>query len=377
MNMKSANRNGVALAFACGLLASVSVQAQPDTQPATTVPAAPDVPGAPTTTTTLPPAPAPGTDAAANALKKQAGDVDQATLLKDTLTKTERQYSLLRAGRVATNYDLNYSYVGNEAINVGFATPGGEIDMFKIETTRAHTITNTLSMDYGLLDNLTLNGTFPFVSKFTQSDEYSGIATGIGDLSIGARYQPFVQSTTGGPTYTLTGTLSLPTGRSPFDQIIGQNLSTGNGYATGTVGINASQVFDPVALFGSLSFTAAKSVDHLHQYNSADGSTLTGVAPGKGIGFGAGFTYALSYNISTSVSFQENVTTSSHINYIASDSTTGSRPTTMQVAAILNFGIGIRLSPKTTVNLTAGVGMTTDSPDFTLGLDVPLTFSLF
>jgi hypothetical protein len=378
MNMKSSTRNGVALAFACGLLSSVSVQAQPDTQPATTSPAAPDVPGAATTTTTVPPAPAPapGSDAAASALKKQAGDVDQSTLLKDTLTKTERQYSLLRAGRVATNYDLNYSYVGSEAINVGFAT-GGDIDLFKIETTRAHTITNTVSMDYGLLDNLTLSGTLPLVSKFTQSTEYSGITTGIGDISVGARYQPFVQSATGGPTYTLTGTLSLPTGRSPFDEIIGENISTGNGYASGTVGINASQVFDPVALFGSLSFTAGKSVDHLHQYNNADGSTLTGVAPGKGIGFGAGFTYALSYNISTSVSFQENVTTSSHITYVASDSTTNGRGTTMQVAAILNFGIGIRLSPKTTVNLTAGVGLTTDSPDFTLGLDVPLTFSLF
>jgi hypothetical protein len=369
MNMKSANCTGVALAIACGLLTSVSVQAQPDTQPATTVPAAPDAP-APA------PAPEPTTNSAADALKKQAGDVDQATLLKDTLTKTDRQYSLLRAGRVAANYDLNYSYVGSEAINVGFATGGGDIDLFKIETTRAHTITNTLSVDYGLFDNLTLSGTFPFVSKFTQSTEFSGVTTGIGDLTLGARYQPFIQSGSG-PTYTLTGSVSLPTGRSPFDQIIGQNLSTGNGYASGTVGVNASQVFDPVALFGSLNFTAAKSVDHLHQYNSADGSTLTGLSPGKSIGFGAGFTYALSYNISTSVSFQETVTTSSHITYVDATNVVGSRATTMQVAAILNFGIGIRLSPKTTVNLTAGVGLTTDSPDFSLGLNVPLTFALF
>jgi len=376
MNMKSANRRGVALAFACGLLASVSVQAQPDTQPPTTVPAAPDMPGA-ATTTTPPPAPAPSTDAAANALKKQAGDVDQATLLKDTLTKTDRQYSLLRAGRIATNYDLNYSYVGSEAINVGFAGTSGAIDLFQIETTRAHTITNTISVDYGLLDNLTLSGTLPLVSKFTQSTNYSGITTGIGDLTFGARYQPFVQSTRGGPTYTLTGSLSLPTGRSPFDQIIGQNLSTGNGYATGTVGVNASQVFDPVALFGSLNLTLGKDVDNLHQFNSADGSTLTAVSPGKSIGFGAGFTYALSYNVSTSVSFQETVTTSSHITYIDATNVVGSRGTAMQVAAILNFGLGIRLNPKTTVNLTAGIGLTTDSPDFSLGLNVPLTFSLF
>ncbi len=376
MTMTTANWNGTVLALACGLLTSVAAQAQPDTQPGTGSPAAADAPAAPASAGAVAePAPAPTTGSAADALKKQAGDVDQATLLKDTLTKTERQYSLLRAGRVATNYDLNYSYVGSESIDVGF-TSTGAIDLFKIETTRAHTITNTLSVDYGLLDNLTLSGTFPFVSKFTQSTEFSGVTFGIGDLTLGARYQPFVQAA--GPTFTITGNLSLPTGSSPFDQIIGQNTSTGSGFASGTLGINASQVFDPVALFGSLSFTASKSVDHLHQFNTVDQSTLTGIRPGKGIGFGAGFTYALSYNVSTSVSFQENVTTSSTISVVNSSNVPQTpRATAMQVAALLNFGLGIRLNPKTTVNLTAGIGMTTDSPNFSLGLNLPLTFSLF
>ena len=376
MTMKTANWSGMALGMACGLLTCVSASAQPDTQPNVGGPAAQDAAQAPASTPAPAPAPA-TTDAAAQALKKQAGDVDQATLLKDTLTKTDRQYSLLRAGRVATNYDFNYSYVGSQSIDVGFAQVTNAIDLLRVETTRAHTITNTLSVDYGLLDNLTLSGTFPFVSKFTQSSKYSGIATGIGDLVVGARFQPFVQSTTGGPTFTFTSSLSLPTGRSPFDQIIGQNLSTGSGYAAATVGVNASQVFDPVALFGSLNFTAARSVKNLHQSNDVDGSELTGVSPGKGIGFGAGFTYALSYNVSTSVSFQENVTTSSHITYLDANKAPGSRATAMQVSALLNFGLGVRLSPKTTVNLSAGIGMTTDSPDFSLTLNLPLTFSLF
>ena len=374
MTMTSANWKGAALALACGLLTCVAAHAQPDNQPPVPGPAAPDAPvQAPNT---LPTPPAPAASSAADALKKQAGDVDQATLLKDTLTKTDRQYSLLRAGRVAANYDLNYSYVGNQSIDVGFST-GGDVDLFRIETTRAHTITNTLSVDYGLLDNLTISGTFPFVSKFTQSTEYSGTAYDIGDLTVGARFQPFKQSGSG-PTYTLTSSLSLPTGRSPYDEIIGQNTSTGAGYAAGTIGMNASQVFDPVALFGSLNFTAAKSVSDLHQYNSADGSILTGLRPGKSIGFGAGFTYALSYNVSTSVSFQETVTTPSHISVVdANNVAQAPRATTMQVAAILNFGLGIRLNPKTTINLTAGIGLTVDSPDFSLGLNMPLTFAPF
>lgn len=366
MTMKSADRHALVLAIASGLLcASVAARAQPDTQPATPTPAAPDAPAAPAQA-------APGD--ARDALKQQAGDVDQATLLKDTLTKTDRQYSLLRSGRTAVNYSLNYTYIGTQAIDQGLDTTGA-IDLFKIENTRSHTVTNSVSLDFGVLDNLTVSGTLPFVSKFTQSNEFGGIANGIGDLSFGARYQPFVQSPTG-PTFTFTSQLNLPTGRSPFTTISGANLSTGSGYGSATLGVNGSQVFDPVALFGSLNLTVAKRVDNLNQPHS-DGSILTGVRPGKSLGFGAGFTYALSYNVSTSVSFQETVTTDSYITYIPVGGVSTTRATTMQVAAILNFGLGLRLSPKTTVNLSAGVGLTTDSPDFSLGLSVPLTFPWF
>ena len=370
--MNTANRTALALALSCGLLgASFGVRAQPDTQPATGGPAAPDAPAP--ATAPVPGAPAAPADAR-EALKKQAGDVDQSTLLKETLTKADRQYSLLRAGRIGSNYDLNYSYIGTESIDVGLDTTGA-IDLFKIENTRSHTITNSFSVDYGLLDNLTLTGTFPFVSKFTQSNEFGGIANALGDVTLGARYQPFAQ-TAGGPTFTFTGNLGLPTGRSPFRTVSGSNLSTGSGYTTGTLGMNASQVLDPVALFASINLTASPGVSHLNQIH-VDGTILTAVHPGKSIGWGAGFTYALSYNVSTSVSFQETVTTASTIDYLSASKVAKSKDTTQQTAAILNFGLGLRLSPKTTVNLSAGIGLTTDSPDFSLGLDVPLTFSLF
>jgi hypothetical protein len=366
MNMKSANRNALALA-ACALLSwSVGVQAQPDNQPATSGPATPDAPAGNTPTP-------PASGDAREALKKQAGDVDQATLLKETLTKAERQYSLLKSGRIAANYDLNYSYIGSEAINVNLDDTG-KIDLWKIENTRAHTVTNTLSVDYGLLDNLTVTGSIPLVAKFTQSDDFSGVTTALGDLAFGARFQPFVQSATS-PSFTLTSTVTLPTGRSPFKTIQGQNLSTGSGFPTLSLGVNASQVIDPVALFGSFNFVASGTADHLHQIQGS--TTLVSVKPGKGVSWGGGFTYALSYNISTSVSFQETVTNRTHITFLKADQTLDERDTAMQVSGMLNFGLGVRLNPKTTVNLSAGIGLTTDSPDFSLGLNVPLSFSMF
>ena len=361
MNMKSANRHALSL-VACALLSwSAAVQAQPDNQPGTPGPATPEAPAQP--------APADARDA----LKKQAGDVDQTTLLKETLTKTERQYSLLRAGRIAANYDLTYSYIGSEAINVNL-DDSGKIDLWKIENTRSHTVTNTLSVDYGLLDNLTVTASIPLVAKFIQTDEFSGVATALGDLAFGARYQPFVQSPSG-PSYTLTSTVTLPTGRSPFKTIPGENLSTGAGYPTFAVGVNASQVIDPVALFGSFNFVVSGSANHLHQVQNE--TTLTSVKPGKGVSWGAGFTYALSYNVSTSVSFQESVTNRTHITFIDSSQQPAARDTAMQVSGMLTFGLGVRVNPKTTANFSAGIGLTTDSPDFSLGLNLPLTFSTF
>jgi hypothetical protein len=371
--MKSAYRGAVlaiALAPCC-----TALLAQPDNQPAGATSPGPDNPAAPEApaAAAAPAAPASAPTDARDALKKQAGDVDQTQLLKDTLTKQDRQYSLLKAGRIQANYDLNYSYTGSQAINTNLDDTG-QIDLFKIENTRAHTVTNSVSIDYGLLDNLTLSGTVPLVSKFTQTEEFSGIANAFGDLSFGARYQPFSQTPTGA-TYTFTGTATIPTGRSPFEEIAGQNLSTGAGYPTLTLGMNASRVMDPVAMFGSLNLSYAGTASGLHQQVGT--TELTSVKPGKSLGFGGGFTYALSYDISTSISFQEMVTTPSHITYLSSSNVASTRTTAQQVNALLNWGFGVRISPKTTINVSAGIGLTPDSPDFTLDMNVPLTFSAF
>jgi len=41
---------------------------------------------------------------------------------------------------------------------------------------------------------------------------------------------------------------------------------------------------------------------------------------------------------------------------------------------MLNLGLGVRFSPVTTINFTVGIGLTTDTPDFTVGMNMPLHF---
>jgi hypothetical protein len=321
------------------------------------------------------PAATPTTEAARAALGKQEGDVDQAKLLKDTLTASDKQYSLIRRGTTALTYDLTYSYTGQQTIDFDAANA----TLTGISDTRGHTLTNTFSADYGVADNLTANVTIPLVSRYQQETGSSGVTNAFGDLAIGARFQPFPLGHDV-PAVTATGTLRLPTGRSPFKTVQGKNLGTGSGYASFTAGLNLSKIVDPVALFGSVNLTLAAPAKHLSQQNIGNTELLTEVRPGPTLGFGVGFAYAMSYDISTTASFQAAVSAPSHLTLVAMDGNgtangAVTHPSTAgQTSASLNWGLGVRMSPLTTVNFSVGVGLTSDTPDFTFGMNMPLHF---
>jgi opacity protein-like surface antigen len=308
-----------------------------------------------------------GADSAAarDALKKQEGDTDQTTLLKQTLTAVDKQYTLIKRGKIAANYEFNYSYVGQERINADLST--GQLTLFEINNDSAHQITNTLSVDYGVRDNVTASVILPLVSKYSESPLYDGLSHSLGDIGVGARFQPF-ETTRGKPSLTVTTNLRLPTGKSPFKVDARQNLATGSGVASLTAGVNVNHIVDPVALFGSLNLTISDSAKDLEQLRGT--RVLTRVEPGESIGFGLGFAYALSYGISTSISIQESISRGTKLFFRDGSSA----KTKTQTSGMLNMGIGYRVSPKTTLNITAGIGLTTDSPDFTLGLSMPLSF---
>jgi hypothetical protein len=308
---------------------------------------------------------APESDAARAALGKQEGDVDQAKLLKETLTASDKQYSLLRQGKWAATYDLTYTYTGQQQIDAKFTD--STLTLFKIENTRAHTITNTVSVDYGYRDNLTTNVTLPLVSKYSESSSFSGMSHGLGDVQVGARWQPF-EMRRDAASFTTSASVRLPTGRSPYRSIDGQNLSTGSGTAGLTLGINSSKIIDPIALFGSVSLGLSLPARNLSQVR--DGVTLVAVHPGPSLTFGGGFAYALSYDVSTTMSLQESFSFPSKLVFADGNSSR----TSMQTSGMFNMGLGVRTSPQRTINMNLGIGLTSDSPDFTLGMNMPLSF---
>jgi hypothetical protein len=302
-------------------------------------------------------------DAARDALSRKEGDVDQATLLKETLTASDKQYSLIKRGAFQLTYDLNYTYVGQQRITADFSN--GSLTLFNIANDSQHVLTNTLSLDYGLRNNLTANVTVPFVTKY--APDTSGLSNAPGDLSVGARWQPFNLSRDW-PTLTVTGAGRLPTGRSPYKTIVGEGLSTGSGVFGATVGVNVSKIADPVALFGSINLSVSKPENHLNQVRS--GRVLRSVAPGPSLSLGMGFAYAMSYNVSTTLSIQETLSNRSRLTF--EDGSVFR--TSLQTSGVMNFGLGWRLSPVTTLNINTGIGLTADSPNFSLSMSLPLHF---
>lgn len=313
---------------------------------------------------TPPAAPATANDAR-DALAKKEGEGDQSALLKQTLTAVDKQYTLIRRNQLAVTYDLSYSYVGEDRIVTDIAN--GSATLFNIENNNSHTVTNTFSADYGVRDNLTANVTLPLISRYADTAARSGMSNSLGDIGLGARWQPF-EARRDAPGVTLTGNLRLPTGRSPYKIIAGSGEATGSGVGAATVGLNVNKIVDPVALFGSVNYTVSTPAKDLWQVNGS--RILTRVQPGGAFGFGLGFAYALSYGISTTVSFQEAISAGSKLRF--ADGLEAK--THLQTSGILNLGLGYRVSPKTTVNFSVGIGMTPDSPNLMVGMNLPLSF---
>ena len=329
------------------LFASTSVLAQQQPSPASTTPQN-------------------ASDAAVrDALAKKEGDADQATLLKDTLTAVDKQYSLLRKGKFQVNYDLSHTYIGQEKINADLSS--GTATLFSIENTSSHTITNTFLADYGLRNNLTASLTLPLVSRWSDSGGYSGTSHTIGDIGLGVRWQPF-ETRRDDATITFTGGARIASGKSPYKVDAAKGLATGSGVNSINLGLNATKIADPVALFAS--FNAGYSLPAKHLTQNINGALLRQVDPGASIGFGMGFAFALSYKITTSFSFQESISARSKLTFDGGRSVR----TATQTAGVLSIGAGYRVSPKTTVNLTVGAGLTASAPNMVVSLGLPLAF---
>ncbi|MEG0341369.1 MAG: hypothetical protein RR633_04245 [Acinetobacter sp.] len=304
---------------------------------------------------------------AANALQKQEGDATQETNLQEVFTSNERQYSLIKKGEISTFYDLDYSYYRDTQINA--AMNEGSLYQLRVDEDASHTITNTFSFQYGVLDNLTFSASVPLIAK---SDKMKDATTaGLGDINFGARWEPFPLKNDRLPLI-LFGSLSTKTGDSPYEINPITDLSTGKGYYSAGIGASTRKYIDPVVLFASASANYGFKETGLNQVRGGPGSDTVRILdefePGITAGFSFGFAYSFNYDVSMTMSYQQSFNTNTSFTYTNGESYDSAD----QTSSMFSIALGVRVSPETIVNGTLGIGLTEDSPDVSLGLSFPL-----
>jgi len=283
---------------------------------------------------------------------------EKAAQEKAILSAVGREYTLMPKGKLELEYSLRYEYISSSTI----------VSATTVEARANHTIRNAIGVQYGLLNNLTVNVNLPFVYVYDKTGSSEGKdATDMGDMTLGLDFQPF--KTSGAwPTTTFTLGAVLPTGRSPYKIDRDTDLPTGSGFYAVNLGMNMSKAVDPAMIFGALSATYRFVRNDLDQYMS--GLILERVDPGMSFNAAIGLAFSISYALSMNTQFQYGYNMSTKYSF-----TSGSELNTPAYStASIGIGAGWRLSPKTTVSFSVGVGLTKDDPDFYFLFRLPFSF---
>ncbi|PAV26769.1 hypothetical protein C8D92_10799 [Tamilnaduibacter salinus] len=303
-------------------------------------------------------------DEAREALAKQEGDEGSAEQLEEVFQSAEKNYSLQKEGSHALTYSFDYSYTGDQRLDLEIVD--SSVRNLDVVPSATHNFTNSFSYDYGLLNNVTVGTRIPLVVKFDTQDELE--IYDVGDIAFTARWQPFAY-VPGEMSTTLFGSLTSKTGVSPYEIDVNRQLSTGSGYYSLSGGASLSKVLDPVVVYGSVSTSYKLPEKDLQQVRGA--RLLNEVDPGFTLSGSGGFSYSLSYDISLSASVQISYTDETILKF--SD---GSEAVAQdQMSGFLSFSLGTRVTDTTIVNTSLGIGLTEDTPDFSLGLSLPINFS--
>jgi hypothetical protein len=367
IEMKWMNRTVLALSIGLAFAGQVYAEEQANTAETEQVQAAEDSTAATVSTEVEQPtaqnAPVSAEQSASQALQQQAGDATQKDNLEEVFTASERQYSLLKKGSYSGSYDFDYSYYRDTQLDLALDDGSSSLTRLRIEDNASHNMTNTFTVQYGVLDNLTVTASLPLVAK---SDTVKDTTTaGLGDVSFGARWEPFPLKQ-GRLPLILFGSLSTKTGDSPYEVNANRDLSTGKGYYSVGGGASTRKYIDPVVLFASVSANYGFEESHINQVRGS--RILDTFVPGISGGFSFGFAYSFNYDVSMTMSYQQSFSMGSEFRFTSGEV---SKPTDSSSGS-LGISLGVRVSPQTIVNGSVGIGLTEDAPDISLGLSFPL-----
>ncbi|MFP3889813.1 transporter [uncultured Ralstonia sp.] len=305
--------------------------------------------------------------------------------------------ALTPPGKVVFEPSLQMAYSSSDRVAlVGYTIiPALLIGLIDIRQVKTTTLTGTATVRYGLAKRWEVEARMPYVystSDTVSRELFTGTASdnafnsrghGIGDAELTARYQ----ISAGGVDKPFTiGWLRFKsrTGKDPFEvttdcvtrcvsNTTGTGLPlqqpTGSGFFALQPGLTWLYPTDPAVFFGSVSY--------LHNFERKDVSLhlvdgsqqfLGNIKAGDIIGFNFGMGLALNEKAAFSIGYDQSIIGSTKQNGVTVPGSTRS------ILGTLLVGYSYRLSPKMTLNLSVGAGLTRDTPDVTVTLRLPIQF---
>ena len=314
---------------------------------------------------------------------------------KDLVFQSE--HAPLFERRFTFDTGISYSYYDrrNLALSGFLALDAIFLGQINLVQTKANVTTLDVTGRYGFTDRLSADFTLPTV--YRSSTFFSGGAggasstvseadkssAGMGDVSAGLYYQ-LIKESADWPDIVGSFRVRAPTGRSPFgikliqvdsnnnNLIIGQQLPTGNGVWSGTLGLSFLKTYDPVVLFANASYT------YYVPRSFADISSTQGVVqPGKvklgdTITLGGGLALALNDRTALTMAYSTAFSGNTRITPEggAEQSVVGSKTN----VGTMTFGISHVLTKNLSISATLAMGLTPDAPDHVFTLRFPYTW---
>jgi hypothetical protein len=283
------------------------------------------------------------------------------------LSAAGRDYTLMKPGSMGL--ELNLAYTGDAYDSVTSSSSA-----VSVNHNAYHTVTSGFYIEYPIEENFTTTINIPFVYKYNSQTNRSTAkdVSDIGDVSFGCQLQP-VKSGGGFPSLILSGALSCPSGRSPYKIDTTREISTGSGGYSVSLGCNLSKSVDPVVAFGGVQVGHSFDISGLNFKSGSQGETgtyLQGVKPGDTFSFSMGIGYSLSYKVNLTLGYQYSYQTKTRYDWVGLDDIQSEG----SISSVLNIGTGWNLSPRKSMNIKVGIGLTANDPAFSVSVRVPFTY---
>jgi len=296
------------------------------------------------------------------------------------------------AGKWVLEPSVQYYYSSaNRIALVGYTIiPAILIGVIDVRESRRTTAVANLTARWGLTNRIELEARVPYVYRSdsavgreilqgaASNTVFEASGSGLGDVEATARWQ---LNDGGADSPYFIGSLRFKsrTGKDPFEVettkiVIGlrdglqSSLPTGSGFYSLQPALTMLYPSDPAVFFGTVSYAYNFKRTDVTRVVDGQVENLGTIAPSGVFGFNFGMGFSINEKSSFSLGYEHSV-----IGKIKQNGTTAPDSVVVQLGSLL-LGYSYQLSPKVTLNLALGAGLTRDTPDVNLTLRAPVTF---